>query len=69
MPTKISEVTIVFIEQSQWIPNFGVFLLQSAIVTGYGYPIEQYETTTSDGYILSMQRIPHGRNKTDTGMF
>jgi lysosomal acid lipase/cholesteryl ester hydrolase len=25
-----------------------------------GYPVEVHETTTEDGYILQMHRIPHG---------
>ena len=32
----------------------------------YGYPIEEHNVTTSDGYILTMHRIPHGRNDTYT---
>ncbi|RVE45944.1 hypothetical protein evm_009417 [Chilo suppressalis] len=32
------------------------------LVTKYGYPIESHEVITSDGYILTMHRIPHGRD-------
>ncbi|KAJ3658409.1 hypothetical protein Zmor_010147 [Zophobas morio] len=28
----------------------------------YGYPAEEHFVTTSDGYILRMHRIPHGKN-------
>ncbi|XP_028155985.1 lipase 3-like [Ostrinia furnacalis] len=33
------------------------------LVAKYGYPIESHEVTTSDGYILTMHRIPHGRDQ------
>ncbi|NWH60263.1 LIPM Lipase, partial [Geococcyx californianus] len=32
------------------------------IVRYYGYPYEEHEVVTEDGYYLTMQRIPHGRD-------
>ncbi|CAH0701444.1 unnamed protein product [Spodoptera exigua] len=32
------------------------------LVAKYGYPIEVHNVITSDGYILEMHRIPHGRD-------
>ncbi|CAD5232173.1 unnamed protein product [Bursaphelenchus xylophilus] len=33
----------------------------SQIVDFYGYPIEEFESQTEDGYILKLQRIPFGK--------
>ncbi|XP_050393751.1 gastric triacylglycerol lipase [Patella vulgata] len=32
------------------------------MITSKGYPCEDHKVITEDGYILTMQRIPHGRN-------
>ncbi|CAL8120119.1 unnamed protein product [Orchesella dallaii] len=32
------------------------------LVRKYGYPAETHEVTTQDGFILTLHRIPHGRN-------
>jgi lysosomal acid lipase/cholesteryl ester hydrolase len=33
------------------------------IIRRWGYPVEVHTCTTADGYILTMHRIPHGRNE------
>ena len=40
-------------------PDVGKDMMQ--IVSEHGYPIEPHNITTSDGYILTAFRIPHGR--------
>ncbi|KAK8785932.1 hypothetical protein V5799_007702 [Amblyomma americanum] len=33
----------------------------SELITSKGYPVEEHEVRTEDGYLLRIQRIPHGR--------
>ncbi|XP_035711822.1 gastric triacylglycerol lipase-like [Folsomia candida] len=33
------------------------------LVQKYGYPVESHKVVTSDGYVLTMHRIPHGKNE------
>jgi len=44
-------------------PDIGLDMEQ--IVMSKGYPIESYNVTTKDGYILGVFRIPYGRNQSN----
>ncbi|GLV35384.1 uncharacterized protein CBL_01466 [Carabus blaptoides fortunei] len=44
-------------------PDVGLRVPQ--LVTKYGYPIESHIVETKDGYLLTVHRIPHGKNNAD----
>ena len=46
---------------SPWPPR-GLPANTTMIIRSAGYPCDDHNVTTSDGFILSLQHIPHGRS-------
>ncbi|XP_072050941.1 gastric triacylglycerol lipase-like [Amphiura filiformis] len=38
----------------------------SGLISSKGYPVQEFEVPTKDGFLLGMQRIPHGKHDGDT---
>ncbi|KAL3279056.1 hypothetical protein HHI36_016571 [Cryptolaemus montrouzieri] len=59
---------ILLLGQVTLDPHPDAHLLINQLADKYGYPMEIHEVITEDGYILTMQRIPHGRNGTSANL-
>nr|AWU67119.1 putative triacylglycerol lipase [Crangon crangon] len=71
LPSVESSVVTVPEEQHIKLENFealglednpDIYLDVPELIRKYGYPVEIHTVTTNDGYILTLHRIPHGRN-------
>ena len=40
----------------------GLLLVQTELIRSKGYPCEDFTVETPDGFLLGLQRIPHGRH-------
>lgn len=54
---------LVVLALTSAIPDLNV----SQLIQQQGFPVEEYSVVTSDGFVLAMQRIPHGRTMSTAG--
>ena len=57
-------ILVLLTREPFWIE----FYFQSGLISSKGYPVEDHEVHTKDGFILGLQRIPRGRNEHSDGM-
>lgn len=50
--------------QENDVEDSDLYRTANELIMDRGYPVENHFVTTQDGFILNMQRIPHGWNKT-----
>ncbi|XP_046573425.1 gastric triacylglycerol lipase-like [Haliotis rubra] len=48
-------------------PDPEIYMNTTELITSKGFPCENHYVTTEDGFILNMQRIPHGRGNDTPG--
>ncbi|KAL4234542.1 hypothetical protein ACF0H5_006185 [Mactra antiquata] len=44
-----------------------VYMNTAQLISSKGYPVEEHDVTTKDGYILNVQRIPYGKTTNPLG--
>ncbi|XP_066252796.1 lipase member N-like [Euwallacea similis] len=56
----VCDIFLSFSEEAKFHPDTGKNISQ--FLSKYGYPLESHDVTTEDGFILTLHRIPHGKN-------
>lgn len=65
----VISLTTTSVTSKQWLRNTidpEVYMNVTQLITSKGYPCQEHSVQTADGFILGVQRIPHG--KTNTGI-
>ncbi|XP_026333012.1 lipase 3-like [Hyposmocoma kahamanoa] len=68
-PSPNADVIESLLRDKAWASKFSTNVIADALldvpglVQRYNYPVEVHNVQTSDGYILTIHRIPHGRDR------